>query len=299
MGPVRFLLFINDLPLFTKETYLDIYADDSPVHTANKSKTVVQTRLQTSATDFKNWCLRNDMIVNIVKTSTMTAGTRQILNHNDALEMYMDGELLLAVDNQKLLGVVIDKHLTFDIQIDNVCLNITHRITLLKLLSKYIDKTSLNTYYNSYILPLFDYGCMIWGHTTTTNINRLVKLQKRAARIILNADFMTPSENIFKELNWLTFSNRVTFHICIIMCKTFNSLAPTYLTELFTPTSNIHDRGLRSIENETLRVPFVRTKYYENSFTVSGAKQWNLLPLELRQTNTLSSFKPKTFLLAQ
>ena len=106
---------------------------------------------------------------------------------------------------------------------------------------------------------------------------------------------------MFKELNWLTFSNRVTFHICIMMYKTLNNLAPTYLTELFTPTSSIHDRGLRSIENETLRVPFARTKYYENSFTVSGAKQWNLLPLELRQTNTLSSFKPKlkTFLLAQ
>ena len=158
LGPVLFLLFINDLPLFIKETYLDIYADDSTVHTANKSKTVVQTRLQTSATDFKNWCLRNDMIVNIVKTSTMTAGTRQILNHNVALEIYMDGKLLRAVDNQKLLGVVIDKHLTFDIQIDNVCLNITRRITLLKLLSKYIDITNLNKYYNSYILPLFDYG---------------------------------------------------------------------------------------------------------------------------------------------
>ena len=101
--------------------------------------------------------------------------------------------------------------------------------------------------------------------------------------------------------DWLTFSNRVTFHICIMVYKTFNNLAPTYLSELFTPTSNIHDRGLRSIENETLRVPFARTKYYENSFTVCGAKAWNLLPLELRQTNTLSSFKPKlkTFLLAQ
>ena len=147
------------------------------------------------------------MIVNIVKTSTMTAGTRQILNRNDALEIYMVGLPLRAVDNQKLIGVVIDKHLTFDNQIDSVCLDITHIITLLKLLSKYIDKTNMNKYYNSCILPLFDYGCMIWGRTTATNINRLlVKLQKRGARIILNADFMTPSENnMFKELNFLTF----------------------------------------------------------------------------------------------
>ena len=94
---------------------------------------IVKTSTMT-ATNFKNWCLRNEMIVNIVKTSTMTAGTRQILNHNAALEIYMDGELLRAEENQKLLGVVIDKHLTFDIQINNVCLNIKCRITLLKLL---------------------------------------------------------------------------------------------------------------------------------------------------------------------
>ena len=132
---------------------------------------------------------------------------------------------------------------------------------------------------------------MIWGCTTATNINRLVKLQKIAARIILNAHFMTPSENMFKELSWLTFSDCVKLHVFIMMYKTLNNLAPTYLTELFTSTSKIHDRCLRSIENETLRVPFARTKYYENSFPVSGAKQWNSLPLELRQTNTLSSFK--------
>ena len=77
------------------------------------------------------------MIVNIVKTLTMPAGTRQILNRNDALEILLDGELLRAVDKQKLLGIVIDKHLTFDNQIDSVCLDITRRITLLKLLSKY------------------------------------------------------------------------------------------------------------------------------------------------------------------
>ena len=79
------------------------------------------------------------LVVNIVKTSVMTAGTRQILNHNDALEIYMDGELLRAVENQTLLDVLIDKHLTFDIQIDSVCLNITRRITLLK----YYQNTSI------------------------------------------------------------------------------------------------------------------------------------------------------------
>ena len=98
LSPVLFFLFINDLPLFIKETYLDMYADDSTVHTANKIKTVVQTKLQSSAFDFKSWCFRNDMIVK--KTSTMTVGTRHSLHHIDALEIYLDDALLQDVDNK-------------------------------------------------------------------------------------------------------------------------------------------------------------------------------------------------------
>ena len=93
----------------------------------------------------------------------------------------------------------MDKHLTFDNQTYSVCLNITHRITLLKILSKYIDKTNLNKYYNSYVLSLFDSACIILSRTTATNINKIVKQQKRDMRIILNADFITPSDKLFKS----------------------------------------------------------------------------------------------------
>ena len=127
-----------------------MYADDSTVYTANKIKTVVQTKLQTSAFDFKSRCFRNDMIVNVKKTSTMTVVACHSFHHVDALEIYLYGALLQDVDNQKLLGILIDKNLTFESQINSLCSNITRRITLLKLVSIYIDKTNLNQYYNSY-----------------------------------------------------------------------------------------------------------------------------------------------------
>ena len=142
----------------------------------------------------------------------MSIGSRQNLSNYNALNITIDNEDISNVDNQKLPGIIIDKTLSWDKQIDSVCLNITRRITLLKLLSKYVDMPNLKLYYNSYILPIFDYGCMIWGQCSTYNINRLLKLQKRAARIILRADFMTPSKEMFQELGWLTFTNRVEYH---------------------------------------------------------------------------------------
>ena len=67
LGPVLFLLFINDLPLFTKDADVDIhvYADDTTIHSANKSAIILQSELQTGASGFITWCLSNDMYVNV------------------------------------------------------------------------------------------------------------------------------------------------------------------------------------------------------------------------------------------
>ena len=77
----------------------------------------------------------------------------------------------------------------------------------------------MNLYYNSYILPIFDYGYMIWGRSATTNIQRLIKLQKRAAQIILKVDILTPSQSMFNQLKWLSFPPRVQYHTSVMVYK--------------------------------------------------------------------------------
>ena len=103
------------------------------------------------------------MLVHLKKTCCMSIGTRQLLAKIDSLDLHIKNEQIKAVDSQKLLGIIIDKSLTWDKQIDAVCLNVTRRITLLKLLSKYVDQNSLKLYYKSYNLPILDYGCLYLG----------------------------------------------------------------------------------------------------------------------------------------
>ena len=301
LGPMLFLIFINDMPLYINEAYTKIYADDTTVHTSHKDQTVVQVKLQNSSTDFKSWCILHKMFVNLTKTSSMSIGSRQNLSNSDDLFIVIDDDDISNVDNQKLLGIIIDKTLSWDKQIDSVCLNITRRITLLKLLCKYVDMPNLTIYYNSYILPIFDYGCMIWGQCSAYNIKRLSKLQKRAARIILQADFMAPSKEMFQELGWLTFTQRVQYHICVMVFKSLNGQAPEYLSILLTKCSETNVRSLRSSKQETVKVPFARTTYYEKSFSVTGPKLWNSLPIQIRQSSNLITFKQsvKSFYLSE
>ena len=95
-------------------------------------------------------------------------------------------------------------------------------------------------YYQSYILPLLDYGCNTWGTTSSANIERLSKLQKRAARIILKADFLTPSKLMFETLGWLSVPKRIFYNKAILTYKALNNLTPAYITNLLTPISNTH-----------------------------------------------------------
>ena len=108
LAPVLFFLFVNDLPLFIKETYLDMYADDATLHAADKQQETVESKLQIGTDDFKNWCLSNNMSIHIGKTSVMTVGSRQNVANLDVMEICIDNEIIKEVENQKLLGVIID-----------------------------------------------------------------------------------------------------------------------------------------------------------------------------------------------
>ena len=100
---------------------------------------------------------------------------------------------------------------------------------------------------------------------------------------------MTPSKHMFKELQWLSFPQRVNYNTCLLVYKSLNGQAPEYLSQSFTKTSELHSRNLRSVDNDELRVPFAN--YFAKSFSVEGGKQWNALPIKIRQISNINTFK--------
>ena len=117
--------------------------------------------------------------------SCMTIGTRQRLDGTDPLDIKADNINIRSVSNQKLLGFHIDENLNWNTHINNLCKVVSSKISLLRKLAEYIPLQVQKQFYQGYILPLLDYGSITWGSTSTANIERLSKLQKRAARIIL------------------------------------------------------------------------------------------------------------------
>ena len=134
-------------------------------------------------------------------------------------------------------------------------------------------------------------GSNTWGTTSKHNIERISKLQKRAARIILKADYNTPSSVMFTQLGWATIPNRHDYNKAVLTYKAMNNLTPEYITDLLKPVSETHNRNLRSVTCGSLSVPRSKTALYDGSFSATAPKLWNALPSDIRTCSSLDNFK--------
>ena len=122
-------------------------------------------------------------------------------------------------------------------------------------------------------------------------MNTVVKLQKRAARSILDKPIETPSVELFSELKWMMFPDRVIYQKAMLMYKIMHNLAPSYLSNIFTLSSEVHERSLRSTTENLLYVPKPKIELYRNSLAYSGSKIWNSIPEHIRNSTSLQQFR--------
>ena len=81
------------------------------------------------------------------------------------------------------------------------------------------------------MLPLIDYCCVVWGNCNGEDFNIILKLQKRALRIILDTEQFAPSGPLFKQLHLMTVQQRIKYHESMLLCKSINQEAPSYLVD--------------------------------------------------------------------
>jgi hypothetical protein len=145
-------------------------------------------------------------------------------------------------------------------------------------------------FYNGYILPIFDYCCTIWGKGNTKYVQKINKLQKRIAKLILNRPVKSHSSDLLKELHWLSFSDRCKYHTTLLVYKIFNNMAPIYMSELIAFCQN-DSYSLRSTSRKDLVLQTKpRTNLYKDSFSYYSFKVWNDISMELRLLK-IQSFK--------
>ena len=128
------------------------------------------------------------------------------------------------------------------------------------------------------------------GSCGTTKLNKLQKLQNRAARILTNSPFDSSATSLIQDLGWCTIKELIHHETSVVAYNCLNKLAPDYLSSYILKLSDRHMRELRNSVTDLL-VPRMKTSYGQKSFAFCGAKEWNNLDLRTKLAPSIHYFK--------
>ena len=194
------------------------------------------------------------------------------------------------VNNTKYLGLQVDDQLKWSTHLSSTIKKVSRGIGMLKYSKRYLPKENLIMLYRSLVEPYFRYCCPVWGSCSASALDKLQKLQNRAARIVTNSPYDTSALPLIKSLGWLTIRELIDFETSKMVYKSLNALAPDYLRNIFQKVSEATNRQLRNSSTD-LRLPLLRTSTGQKSFAYRGAKVWSDLDSVVKASSSLCSFR--------
>ena len=289
LGPLLFLLYINDLPDCLEKSTPCLYADDSQIFSSAKDCVELNANLNHDLNNVSQWLVKNKLQNHSTKTKLMYVGS----NHNLAK---IDNEFPVMINDQLIprvhslipcLGVKLDESLNWDEHIEIVCKKVGAGIGILKRIKPYVPANTLISIYNALIQPYFDYCSPLWGVCNKTLRDNLQKFQNRAARIIAGASYEIRSADVLRTLDWENLETRWYLTKATFLFKVLSNSAAPILKDSFTSRNILlNNYNLRNSQTD-LTLPKPNREFPKRSFKYSGAYLWNNLPLEAKQAQSI------------
>ena len=204
--------------------------------------------------------------------------------------IFMHNQQLTEVTSHKHLGLHISKDCTWHEQIENIKEKAWFRINIMRKFKFLLDRKSLETIYFSFIRPILEYGDVVWDNCTQQEKQDIEKIQIEAARIVTGTTKFVSINSLYEETGWETLETRRKNHKLTLFFKMINGLSPQYLLDLVPATiDSSSNYNLRNSNN--IHLVNARTALYYNSFLPSVVRDWNNIPDDRRNVDSVIAFK--------
>ena len=309
LGPVLFILYIKHLQRIARKYGLEIqlYADDSqlyisfhPMRPSEMSE--VTGKINQCLTEIKEWMVTNFMKLNESKTELLLIGKPLVLKKfNLELSLQFGDTTILPTlckgDSWKSLGVLLDKTLSMERQINSVKKKCCWTMTSLRTINKYLNETVKLMLVKQLIISKLDYCNSLYYNLPKKRVKKLQSVLNGGVRFIYN--IKDRNEDLipyYKKAHILPIEQRLFFKVCLLCFKVINGIAPNYLCELLEMTNNDQKNSrTRAAEDTTLlKLPKMsRLKASNRRFSNYAPEAWNSIPKEIRIITDPETFKGK------
>ena len=292
LGPLLFLLYINDLPESLCKTTPCLYADGTQIFASSDDYAELIDKLNYDLNKISEWLARNKLQHHPTKTKVMIIGSAHNLrNKVRDYPVMLNGKSIPRTSSFECLGVFLDETMSWAEHIEKTGKKVRAGIALMKRFKPFVPNNTLQMIYNAPIQPYFHYCSPLWGNCCVSLKYKLQKFQNHPAKIITGASYEVNSADVLGSLGWETLEGRRKRNKSILMYRILNNYSASNLKNLFTRVSEI--QGVYNLRNSfsDLVLPAPRREFLKKSFKYSGAKLWNNLSLEAKLARSENVFK--------
>ena len=290
LGPLLFILFINDIPLIINTCETHLFVDDTTLTRGGSSIYDVNPTLQETVDNMSLWASQNQMAIHPYMTKVMLLGIqKKLATISETLHVNLEGTPLIQSNCDKFLGVYIDPSLTWNNHASTTIKKYNSKFEMIGRIKPFLGRNDLIMLYNSLAKPTMEYSYSGWGNCSAELVDDLLLAQKRAARIILNAHYTTSTSLLFKKLNIIPIGDAIRYRILIMAFKILNNLNPPCFTKLLSKLTHRYPTRYRA--NNHLFMPKARINAGKWKFAFIATSLWNTYHDNATTLTSLSSFK--------
>ena len=289
LGPLLFLIFLNDLNSISSKLEVITFADDASIFMSNTDMAVLESQMNKELETIHDWFNCNMLKLNLQKTSFQLFTKKK-----NCIEpkLEISGIPIDKLEEVKFLGVIVDSNLNFKPHIHQLSVKLAQLSGVIGSIKYILSKPQLVLIYNALILPHLTYCSLIWGLNYHTSLKRLLLLQKRIARHILGLNYRDSVTHRFGDLKILTVYSILKYRAVLFAHKYLNNVLPRALQNIL----EIRDPVVDTRNRNMLFIPFTRLTYRKHTVRFSVPEIWNELgqKCELSQNLTISTIKKRT-----
>ena len=285
LGPILFLIFINDLVDSVPFLNFVLFADDCCAYDSHNDINSLITNFNRYIKMIKNWLVCNKLSLNISKTNYIIFNRRKRLP-NVIDPLILDNQIIKRVESTKFLGIILQSNLSWKLHIQTVTSKLTKYSSIIYQIRNKLNLCNLKLIYNSLVYSQLTYANIIWGNTFKTHLKPLFIAQKKVIRTIMYRNRSHHTNQDFLSLAFLKLTEINSFFGLIFVYKLINGL--THPVNYFVTAQN-SNYNLRS--NGNLRPMLFGSTQGQSSPSFYCSHLWNNIPPYIKLKSSISSFK--------
>ena len=288
LGPLLFLIYINDLTSVIQSSEVRLFADDTILYVIVDNPADSAEALNMDLGRLTEWAEEWIVKFSSPKTKTMYISRRNVNDQKPQLKM--DGVAIDETTTHKHLGVILSEDLSWKDHIEYVATSAGKCLDVLNALKYKLDRQTLENLYVAFIRSKLEYASIVWDNCTEDLSDLVESVQYRAGKIISGAIARTSHNLLYAELGWESLKARRQKQRLKLMYKIVHKDAPLYWQDTLPEANQAPRYNLRTIYAGDIPNIHGRTVFYDNTFFPKSIREWNNTSIEIKQAPSTESF---------